>query len=177
MRKYFNKSNEIFCNFLAGQIFDAIVVGVLTSVAMSIMGVKYAVVLGIFIGIFNLIPYFGAIIAVAISVILTLITGGLPLAVEMAIVIIILQQIDANIINPKIVGDSVKISPLLVIFSVTVGGAYFGVMGMFLAVPFAALVKVILDDMVEINLAQKRKNVALNETTEKNDKEVIDNEK
>lgn len=177
VRKYFNKSNEIFCNFLAGQIFDAIVVGVLTSVAMSIMGVKYAVVLGIFIGIFNLIPYFGAIIAVAISVILTLITGGLPLAVEMAIVIIILQQIDANIINPKIVGDSVKISPLLVIFSVTVGGAYFGVMGMFLAVPFAALVKVILDDMVEINLAQKRKDVALNGTTEKNDKEVIDNEK
>ena len=67
----------------------------------------------------------------------------------MSIVIIILQQIDANIINPKIVGGSVKISPLLVIFAVTIGGAYFGVLGMFLAVPIAAVIKIILDDFIE----------------------------
>jgi len=157
--RYFNKSSEIFCNFLAGQIFDAIVVGILTSIAMSIMGVKYAFILGMFIGIFNLIPYFGAIIAVLISVIITLITGGLPQAVEMAIVVILLQQIDANIINPKIVGDSVKISPLLVIFSVTIGGAYFGVMGMFLAVPVAALIKLIMDDIIEMNYAKKKEEI------------------
>ncbi|MBQ3409635.1 MAG: AI-2E family transporter [Clostridia bacterium] len=156
IRKYFNKSSEIFCNFLAGQIFDAFVVGILTAIAMSMMGIKYAVMLGIFIGLFNLIPYFGAIIAVVISVFITLITGGLPQAIEMAIVVIILQQIDANIINPKIVGDSVKISPLLVIFSVTIGGAYFGVMGMFLAVPIAALIKLILDDIIEMNYAKKQ---------------------
>ncbi len=177
VRRYFHKSSEIFCNFLAGQIFDAFVVGILTSIAMSIMGVKYAVILGMFIGIFNLIPYFGAIIAVIISVIITLITGGLAQAVEMAIIVIALQQIDANIINPKIVGDSVKISPLLVIFAVTVGGAYFGVMGMFLAVPVAALIKLIMDDIIERNYA-KKKDLATSENTvrEIEKKEEFDNE-
>ena len=158
-RRYFNKSNEIFCNFLAGQLFDAMVVGILTSVAMSIIGVKYAVVLGIFIGLFNLIPYFGAIIAVVISVIITLITGGYGQAIEMAIITIILQQVDANIINPKIVGDSVKISPLLVIFAVTIGGAYFGVMGMFLSVPVTAIIKLVFDDIIEYNYASKKSTV------------------
>ncbi len=156
--KYFKQSNEIFCNFLIGQLSDAIVVGIMTSVAMSIMHVKYAVMLGIFIGVLNMIPYFGAIIAVAISIFITLLTGGLTQAIEMAVVVIILQQVDANIINPKIVGDSVKISPLLVIFAVTVGGAYFGVMGMFIAVPVAAIIKLLINDLIEYNYAKKLKN-------------------
>ena len=105
--------------------------------------------LGLFIGLFNLIPYFGAIIAVAISVILTILTGGLSKAIEMTIVVIILQQIDANFINPKIVGESLEISPLLVIFSVTIGGAYFGILGMFLAVPVAAVIKLLITDIVD----------------------------
>ena len=129
----------------------------MTSVAMSIMHVKYAVMLGIFIGVLNMIPYFGAIIAVAISIFITLLTGGLTQAIEMAAVVIILQQVDANIINPKIVGDSVKISPLLVIFAVTVGGAYFGVMGMFIAVPVAAIIKLLINDLIEYNYAKKLK--------------------
>ena len=152
---YFRKSNEIFCNFLMGQLSDAIVVGVLASIAMSIMGVKYAIMLGIFIGIFNMIPYFGAIIAVVISIFITILTGGVSQAVQMAIVIIILQQIDSNIINPKIIGDSVKIRPLLVIFSVTVGGAYFGVLGMFLAVPVAAIIKILMDDFIELKTKKR----------------------
>lgn len=153
--KYFNKTNEIFCKFLTSQFMDAIVVAILTSIAMSIMKIKYAVMLGVFIGIFNLIPYFGAIIAVGISGILTILTGGVSKAIEMLIVVIIIQQIDANIINPKIVGGSLKISPLLVIFAVTVGGAYFGVLGMFLAVPVAAVIKVIIDDFVELRTKEK----------------------
>lgn len=156
--RYFKQSNEIFCNFLIGQLSDAIVVGIMTSIAMSIMHVKYAVMLGIFIGVLNMIPYFGAIIAVAISIFITLLTGGLTQAIEMAAVVIILQQVDANIINPKIVGDSVKISPLLVIFAVTVGGAYFGVMGMFIAVPVAAIIKLLINDLIEYNYAKKLKN-------------------
>ena len=155
--RYFKQSNEIFCNFLIGQLSDAIVVGIMTSIAMSIMHVKYAVMLGIFIGVLNMIPYFGAIIAVAISIFITLLTGGLTQAIEMAAVVIILQQVDANIINPKIVGDSVKISPLLVIFAVTVGGAYFGVMGMFIAVPVAAIIKLLINDLIEYNYAKKLK--------------------
>ena len=164
--RYFHRTNEIFCKFIASQFLDAIVVGVLTSIAMSIMGIKYAVMLGLFIGIFNMIPYFGAIIGVAISIFITILTGGLSKAIEMAIVVIILQQIDANIINPKIVGESLKMSPLIVIFSVTVGGAYFGILGMFLAVPVAAVFKLLLCDLIEYNYQKKEKVNKLTNTPE-----------
>ena len=74
--------------------------------------------------------------------------GGFGKALAMAIVVIILQQIDANIINPKIIGSSLKTSPLLVLFSITLGGAYFGMLGMFLGVPVAVVIKAILTDYV-----------------------------
>ena len=154
--RYFNKSNEVFFKFVAGQVFDAIVVGILTSVAMSILGVKYAVLLGFMIGLFNLIPYFGAIIAVIVAIIITLFTGGLGQAVLMAIIVIILQQIDANIINPKIIGNSLSISPLLVIFAVTVGGAYFGVLGMFLAVPIFTVIKLLIEEYIDYQNEHKQ---------------------
>ena len=154
--KYFNHSNEIFFKFIASQFLDAVVVGVLVTIAMSIMNIKFAPLLGFMIGLFNMIPYFGAIIAIAIAAIITLITGGISQTIWMLIVVIILQQIDANIINPKIVGKSLKISPLLVIFAVTVGGAYFGVLGMFLAVPVMAVVKILIEDYIEMKLANKK---------------------
>ena len=153
--KYLEKSNKIFGKFISSQLIDAVVVGILVTIAMSIIGVKYAVLLGFIIGLFNIIPYFGAIVAVALSILITIITGGLSQAIIMAIVVIILQQIDANIINPKIVGNSLKISPLLIIFAVTVGGAYFGFLGMFLAVPVAAVLKIVINDYVEFKLKEK----------------------
>ena len=154
--KYYNHSNEIFFKFIASQFLDGIVVGILTTIAMSIMGIKYAPLLGFFIGMFNMIPFVGAIIAVGISAIITLITGGLSQAFWMLVVVIILQQIDANIINPKIVGQSLKISPLLVLFAVTVGGAYFGILGMFLAVPVIAIIKILVEDYINYKLAIKK---------------------
>ena len=157
--KYFNNSNEIFFKFIASQFLDAIVVGILVSIAMTIMGVKYAPLLGFFIGLFNMIPYVGAIIATVISAIITLITGGLSQTIWMLIVVIILQQIDANIINPRIVGKSLKISPLLVLFAVTFGGAYFGILGMFLAVPVIAVIKILLDDFIKYKETKKKKGI------------------
>lgn len=154
--KYFNNSNEIFFKFIASQFLDAIVVGILVTIAMTIMKIKYAPLLGFFIGLFNMIPYIGAIIAVAIAALITLITGGLSQAIWMLIVVIILQQIDANIINPKIIGQSLKISPLLVIFAITVGGAYFGILGMFLAVPAIAVLRILVEDYVDYKIAMKK---------------------
>lgn len=147
--KYFYKGSGIFFKFITSQLLDAFIVGILASVAMSIMGVKYAVLLGFMIGLFNLIPYFGAIIGIIIASLITILTGGISQAVWMAIIVTILQQIDANIINPKIIGESLKISPLLVIFAVTVGGAYFNIIGMFLAVPVATVLKELLNDYIE----------------------------
>ena len=154
--KYYKHSNEIFFRFVASQFLDAVVVGILVTIAMTIMGIKYAPLLGFFIGLFNMIPFVGAIIAVGISAIITLITGGLSQAIWMLIVVIILQQIDANIINPKIVGKSLKISPLLVLLAVTIGGAYFGILGMFLAVPVIAIIKILIEDFVDYRLAIKK---------------------
>ena len=120
------------------------------------MGVKYAILLGVMIGLFNLIPYFGAIIGVGIALIITLLTGGFTQAIWTGIVVIILQQVDANIINPKIVGNSLTVSPLLVIFSVTVGGAYFGFVGMLLAVPVAAVIKIVAGDCLDYLNSKKK---------------------
>lgn len=146
---YYKKTNMIFFSFISSQVLDAIIIGIITSIAMSILNVKYAILLGFLIGLFNIIPYFGAIVAVAISVIITIFTGGIIKAIWMAITVVILQQIDANIINPKILGNSLQLSPILVIFSVTLLGSYFGVLGMFLAVPIAAMIKILLLDFVE----------------------------
>lgn len=147
--QYCNITNKVFFRFISSQLIDSILVGIVVTIAMSIIGVRYSILLGFIIGLFNLIPYFGAIVAVAISILITLVTGGLSQAIVMAIVVIILQQIDANIINPKIIGSSLEISPLLVIFSVTVGGGYFGVLGMFLAVPAVTVLKLILDEYLD----------------------------
>ena len=155
MERYMDSTNTIFFKFISSQLLDAVIVGTLVTIAMNIIGVKYAVLLGFMIGLFNIIPYFGAIIAVSISVIITIITGGLSQALIMAVVVIILSQIDSNIINPKIIGNSLEISPLLVIFAVTVGGAYFGVLGMFLAVPVAAVLKIIINDYLDFKIKKK----------------------
>jgi len=154
--KYFNSSNEIFFKFIASQFLDAVIVGLLVTIAMTIMQIKYAPLLGFLIGLFNMIPYVGAIIAVVIAAVITLITGGFSQAIWMLIVVIVLQQVDANIINPKIIGQSLKISPLLVIFAITVGGAYFGILGMFLAVPAIAVIRILVEDYVDYRIAMKK---------------------
>lgn len=155
IERYFNRSNEIFFNFIAGQLLDAVVVGIITSIAMAIMGIKYAPLLGFMIGLFNMIPYVGAIIAVVISTVITFFTGGLETAIWMVVVVTILQQIDANIINPKIIGNSLKINPLLVMFAITIGGEYFGIIGMFLAVPVIAIVKVLVTDFIDYRVRKR----------------------
>ncbi len=145
---YFTKANEVFFTFISSQLLDAVIVGILTTIAMMILRVNYAPLIGFMIGLFNLIPYIGAIVAVALGILITLITGGFGKALAMAIVVIVLQQIDANIINPKILGSSLETSPLLVIFAITIGGAYFGIMGMFLGVPIAVVIKAVVTDFV-----------------------------
>ena len=151
LNRYFEKGNEIFFKYISGQVLDAIVVAIVMSIALSIMGVKYSLLLGFLIGLFNLIPYFGAIIAVMVACLITIFTGGFTQAIWVAIVLIVLQQIDANIINPKILKDALEISKILIIFSITVGGAYFGVLGMFLGVPVIAVIKMMIDDYIERN--------------------------
>lgn len=146
------RTNNVFYKYISSQLLDGLLVGILSGIIMNIMGIKYATLLGLMIGIFNVIPYFGAIVAVVIAAIITIFTEGISTALWMTLIIIIVQQIDANVINPRILGNSLNVSPILVIFSTTLGGAYFGVPGMFLGVPTAALIKMfILDGIREKN--------------------------
>lgn len=152
--KYFIKANNIFFKFISSQIIDAVIVGIIVSIALCILKVKYWVLLGFMIGLFNIIPYFGAIVAIVIAAIVTLLTGGLTKTIWMVITVVVLQQIDANIINPRIIKNALKLSPILVIFSVTLLGAYFGVLGMFLAVPIVALIKILINDFIDYRITR-----------------------
>lgn len=153
--RYFRKTNSIFFSYISGQIIDAVVVGFIIGIALTIMKVKYGILLGFLVGLFNIIPYFGAIFAVALTIIITIFTGGIAKAIAVGIVIIVLQQIDANIINPKILGTSLNLSPILVIFAVSVGGSYFGVLGMFLGVPAIAFIKLLVTNFIEYRNKKK----------------------
>ena len=153
--RYFSNGADIFLKYISSQVLDGCVVAVVMSIALSIIKVKYAILLGIVIGVFNLVPYFGAIIAVIAVALITILTGGWKQALITLVVTVILQQIDANIINPKITSSRLETTPLLVVFSVTVGGAYFGVAGMLIAVPVAVLIKLMCNDYIESHNAGK----------------------
>ncbi len=129
-------------------LVDASVVFVLSLVVFSIIGVKYAPLLALLLGLFNIIPYFGATIAAVIAIIITLVTGTLSQAIIMAISIIVLQQVDANVIQPNIVKESLQIKPLWVVVAIIIGGGLFGFIGILVAVPIMAIVIRIINDLM-----------------------------
>jgi predicted PurR-regulated permease PerM len=168
--KYVKRLNDIFSTYVSCQLLDAVIIGTLVTIAFSLLKVKYALVLGVMIGAFNLIPYFGAIIACVGAIIITIFTGGFMKALWACIVVIGLQQIDANIIGPKIMSNSLKMSPLWVIFAVTVGGGMFGVVGMVVSVPVLAIVRVIFSDYLDYK-EQKKEAVLKAQAAEEEEKD------
>ena len=145
---YIARINDIFSKYIFSVVLDGLTIGVLSTVVMSLLKVKYSMILGTMIGVLNLIPYFGAIIAVALSIIVTLLTGGWLKGLWTGILLLVLQQIDGNFIGPKIMGNMLKVRPLLIIFAVTVGGGLFGVWGMVLSVPVSIVLKMIFEDYI-----------------------------
>lgn len=141
--------NDIFTNYIYSRLLTSVIMGGICSVVLALMRVKYALVLGLFIGACDLIPYFGSIVATVVVVIVNLITGSLWQSVWLAVVLIVLQQIDGNLLAPKIMGHSLEIRPLWIIFAVTVGGSLFGVLGMILSVPVLAVIRVVLADYID----------------------------
>ena len=128
---WLNTTNKIFYKFISCQFLDACIIGVSSTILLSIL---------------NMIPYFGSIFASIVAGMITLFTGGVTQAITVLLVLLILQQIDGNIIGPRIMGDALNVNPILIIVSITIGGAYFGVLGMFLAVPVAAIIKIIVSE-------------------------------
>ena len=147
-------ADKVFSGYIRGQAIDAFMVGVVVSIVFSIIGIQYAIVIGLLIGLGNLIPYMGPIVGYSSIVIVGIATSDYKSMVIAAIALLIIQAIDGNLIYPKLLSTSVNIHPMIVIISITVGASIGGLVGMIVAVPTGALVKVWFERL--INIAEKR---------------------
>ena len=152
--KYLRQINDVLFTFIASKGLDSIISIVTVTTILLIFNVPYAFLLGVITGLFNFIPYLGILIATILTCVITLITGGLSKAIQVLIPLLIFQQIDGNFIEPRIMKSSLKISPILVIIAVVVGGAYFGIVGMFLAVPIVVIIKQVLIEYISSSEAE-----------------------
>ena len=139
IKKYTYSSCLIVFKYFVGQFCDAMIVAVLAAIVLSILRIPYGALLGVMVGLFNMIPYFGALIMGVAVCFLTLLSSGFFPALWTAIAIIVIQQVDSNIINPRILGNALKISPFWVLLAVTVGSGLFGFFGMLFSVPIFAV--------------------------------------
>ncbi len=132
-------SNQIFCGFISGKIVDSFIIGVICFVGTTLMNTPYAMLVSVIIGVTNVIPYFGPFIGAIPSILLILLVNPLQ-ALYFSIFILALQQLDGNVIGPKILGDSTGLSAFWVVFSVTFFGGMFGFVGMLIGVPTFAVI-------------------------------------
>ena len=146
--------NRIFNGFLLGKAIDSLIIGIITFIAMTIFGFPYPVLLSVIVCITNMIPYFGPIIGAIPGCAIYLFIDPM-LVLWFAILILAVQQFDGWILGPWILGDQTGIKPLTVILGITVGGAYFGVIGMFLGVPTAAVLQYLGGELVKHRFAKK----------------------
>jgi predicted PurR-regulated permease PerM len=135
--------SHIVRSFIRGNLIVALIVGILTGIGVKLVGMDYALIIGVICGIFDIIPYFGPLIGAIPSILLGLIQSPF-MAVKVAIVIFVVQQIESDIISPKLMGDSVGLHPLWIVFALLAGGEIAGFWGMLLSVPFAAVIRVII---------------------------------
>ena len=154
LREFAADADRVFSGYIRGQSIDALLVGVLVTIALLIIGVPYAVVIGLLTGFGNLIPYVGPVIGFASLVIICLSEGSLLHLALGAGVLLLVMAIDGNIINPKLLSDNVEIHPVLVIVALIAGGQIGGIVGMLVAVPVAALLKLQFEKLVAKRRAQ-----------------------
>jgi predicted PurR-regulated permease PerM len=139
------ETKSLIQSYLLGLLVEAAIVATLNSVGLLILGIQYAVLLGIIGALLNMIPYIGGVIAISLPVIIALATKEPVYALFVIGVYLLIQLIDNNFIVPKIVASRVKINALISIIIVLLGGALWGIAGMFLAIPLTAIIKVICD--------------------------------
>lgn len=147
-------ANNVFEQYIVGNLLDSLIIGFVTWVFCFLVKLPYAPMVACIIGVTNIIPMFGPFLG-AIPVILLYLLISPISALIFSIFILILQQIDGNVIKPIILGDRLGLSGFWILFSVTIGGALFGVFGMFLGVPVFALIYASIKDLVEYRLEAK----------------------
>lgn len=145
----FKVIHEVFAKYLRGQLLEAFFVGVLSAIALSIVEIDYAFVIGIIAGICNMIPYVGPIVGTVLAAIMGLLSGR-PIKILYAVIaMLVVQQVDNNLLAPKIVGNSVGLHAVFTMLAILIGGNVGGLLGMLLAVPIAASCKVLFNNWYE----------------------------
>ena len=148
------KSNEIFGGFITGKIIDSAIIGVIAYIGCMIMQTPSGLLVAFIVGITNVIPFFGPFIGAVPSILLVLIQSPIH-ALYLAIFILVLQQVDGNIIGPKILGDSTGLSSFWVLTSILIAGGLFGFFGMLLGVPVFAVIYYIVQQIVKYRMEKK----------------------
>ncbi|MDO4743309.1 MAG: AI-2E family transporter [bacterium] len=153
---YITRISEIFYNYIYSQLLDCLVVSLILSIVFSIIKVPYAVLFAILIGICNLIPYFGATLSGLAVTLFVFMSNNIIAALITAVCIVVVQQLDANLLQPRIVGNTVGIRPIYVLLAITVGGGLFGFVGILIGVPLIATIRMILLDIIKHRNAEER---------------------
>jgi predicted PurR-regulated permease PerM len=159
------EANQIFSNFIVGKAIDSIIIGLLTFIGLALLKMPYVVLISFMVGCTNMIPVFGPFIGAIPSAILILLSSGPNKMIYFCIFIIILQQIDGNIIGPKILGNQLGISAFWIMCSVIIGGGLFGVLGMIIAVPIFAFVHLVVSRIINNKLLQKNLSIDVSDYT------------
>lgn len=147
--------NDIFSAFLIGKAVDSFIIGCLCCLIMNILRLPYAVLLSVIVGITNMIPYFGPFIGAVPGVLIYLCISPRD-AIIFVVMIFVLQQFDGLVLGPRILGQSTGLGPMWVIFGITVGGAYFGVIGMFIGVPVVAVLAYLINKAIKYRLRGRK---------------------
>lgn len=145
LRHYLGRTCNIFYSYIYSQLIDAVIVSVLCFIVFSIVRLPYALLLALLMGICNLIPYFGAFIGGAGVVLVTLLsTGNIVQSLVALACVVGAQQLDANVLQPRIVADSVGLRPIYVLIAITIGSGLFGIVGMLISVPIFAVIRMLI---------------------------------
>lgn len=148
------RCNLTFGKFISGKILDSFIIGILTFIILTIFKMPYTILVSIIVGITNIIPFFGPFIGAIPSVIIILFVSPVK-AAWFILIILIIQQLDGNLIGPKILGNSIGISAFWILFAILVTGKLLGLVGMIIGVPLFAVIYTVLKELVEDRLRKK----------------------
>ncbi|MBQ1925384.1 MAG: AI-2E family transporter [Proteobacteria bacterium] len=146
--------DEKFGGFLIGKIIDSAIIGIICYIGAKIMGLPYALLISVVVGVTNIIPFFGPFIGAIPSAILICCVSPIQ-SLYFVIFILVLQQFDGNLLGPKILGNSVGVSSFMVLVAILIGGGFFGFMGMIIGVPLCAILTSIIQTLVLQRIANK----------------------
>ena len=152
---FISDADRVFSGYIRGQLIDALFMMVSVSISLSLVGVKFAVIIGTLTGIGNLIPYVGPFVAYISTISVCILNGDWKKLIIALIVLLVLQTIDGNVINPKLLSANISIHPMLVIASLIIGSAIGGIIGMLLAVPVGALIKIQFERGIDYLMAHR----------------------